>query len=162
MSARDPLFIRFANDKLGAYGIMESFRDSTESRETQDIIDEFLKEEEPSLEQFRSDFRNCLDDIIRNGVDGYVKNYLNNYMQPSLLEYRVDQATRTTGNQKQWVGIKDKESAWMEALVCYNLCMFVKGLDVRALKLCPVCSDYFSHKGRFAKFCSESCKGRNH
>jgi len=160
MRSNDPLFIRFANDRISAVGIMETFLSTTKCEKTKEIVSSFLEEEEPDISQFRADFQNCLEDIIDKGADPYVRGYLNNYMEPALLEFKEESSFSSSGNQSQWVGIRKEDAPWIEALVCYNLCLFIKGMDWRHIKRCPVCQTFFCNKGKYAKYCSDSCKTR--
>ena len=54
--------------------------------------------------------------------------------------------------------LKEKDTPWVEAIVCYNFCLYIKMYGISEIKLCPVCSKFFSHKGKYAKYCSDACK----
>ena len=156
---RDPLFLRFVNGQVEAEEIAESFLNSSRDPDTDDIINDLLdKREFPNLSHFRKDFGNVLKDLIQNGPIPPVRTYLTNYMEPSLNEYQSDSAQFSTGITDRWVGIKSPGAPWMEALVCYNLCMYLKGFGGKDLKSCAVCGTFFNHKGPHAKYCSITCK----
>ena len=158
MSSR-PLFMRFLNGKADSSDIARSFLSSTKCEESQGIIQEFLDSEtEYPLDQFRSDLTACLKDILDQGVDEPIRRYFTDYMKPSLLEYNADSSIGRTGFEDRWVGIADKEAPWIEALVCYNLLMYIKAFGTKSLKRCPVCEDFFGHKGKYSVYCSDRCK----
>lgn len=156
---RAPLFLRFVNDEAGAEDIARAMVEGARDDLTSQIASKVLQGGElPNLEQFRRDFSFLLEDLIDNGPIPPVRQYLTDYMEPSLSEYSKEGAISSTGVTERWVGIKDGESPWMEGLVCYNLCMYLKGFGGKDLKRCPVCHTFFNHKGPHAVYCSEMCK----
>lgn len=145
-----PLFMRFANDLVGPEEIVQGLVDSTEDEKTKEIALN-VNISELDLGLFKEDFRSMLDDIISGGVFHPIANYLNAYMEPSLLEH---------GAQKRWVTIRSEEAPWIEALLCYNLTLFIKAFGKEKLQRCPTCHKYFQLKKFKYKFCSEKCKIR--
>jgi hypothetical protein len=156
---REPLFLRFVNSTADAADIARSLVEGSKDEATVEVASKVLQNEEfGDLKQFRADFANMLEDLIDNGPIPPVRQYLTDYMEPSLSEYANDSAVHNTGMTDRWVSIKDPEAPWMEAIVCYNLCMYLKGFGGKDLKRCPVCFNFFNHKGPHAVYCSQVCK----
>jgi hypothetical protein len=154
---KEPMFIRFANKQLTADGVVNSFIQATEHKPSLEIANEVLNNL-PDLSIFRKDFSNALIDLIDNGINKEFVNYLNCYMKPSLTEILDGDGRGTTGEHR-WVMIKDKDAPWIEALLCYNLSLYIKAYGHKELKKCPVCTKFFTGKGKYAKYCSDACKG---
>lgn len=154
----EPLFVRFSNKVTGADGVVKSFINNTEHSKSINIAREAL-DNVPDLSVFRKDFRNALEDLIDNGINGQFTNYLNCYMKPSLSEVLEGDGRNTTG-EKRWVIIRDADAPWIEALICYNLTLYIKAYGFKELKKCPVCTKFFTNKGKYSKYCSELCKGK--
>jgi hypothetical protein len=153
----EPLFIRYANGLVGAEEIVNSFLESNFDKRSEEIAKEALKKL-PDLALFKRDFCNLLLDIIDNGIRKPSINYVNDYMKPSLEEI-VEGSSASRSGEKRQIIIKAKDTPWIEAIVCYNLCLYIKMFGFLEIKHCPVCGKFFSHKGKYAKYCSDICKG---
>lgn len=151
----EPLFIRYANGHTDTYSIIQSFLESNIDEKSKEIATETLKSP-PDLIMFRKDFKSLLVDIIDNGINKQAINYINNYMKPSLEE--IVEGGNSRAGEKRQVILKAKDTPWVEAIVCYNLTLYIKMFGISEIKLCPVCSKFFSHKGKYAKYCSDLCK----
>ena len=158
---REPLFIRFSNGQVESTDILTIATTSINDDRSRKIAEE-RRSDLPDLSTFRNDFKNALADLIESGISQKIINYVNSYMKPSLVEYVEGSQGSNTG-EKRWVSIKDPDTPWMEAIVCYNLCLYIKAFGVQELKRCPVCTKFFSNKGKYAKYCSDVCKssGKN-
>jgi len=154
---KEPLFVRFINREVDAKGIVSSFLELSEDKKSIEIANKILQDT-PDLDLFRRDFSNCLEDIIDNGISRNIINYMDSYLKPSLLEM-TDSGSYSKISDKRWVTIKEEGTPWIEALVCYNLAVYIKAFGLAELKRCPVCGKFFSHKGKYAKYCSDTCKG---
>ena len=150
----EPLFIRLANRKAGALDIIHSFKESSQDEPSIEIANDAI-EKVPDISLFIKDFREVIEDLIDNGVNQRVINYINSYMKPSLSE-----VLDSSGGERRWIYLKDAKAPWVEAIVCYNLSLYIKAFGLDTIKNCPVCSKFFTHKGKYSKFCSESCKGQ--
>ncbi len=153
---REPLFIRFANGFVQPEEVVRSFLESTTHDPSKQIAEEMLGKL-PDLSIFRKDFRKALTDIIDNGVNNQFINYVNSYMKPSLLELVSDENRQNVG-ERRGIILKAADTPWIEAIICYNLSLYVKAYGLQELKQCPVCMKFFSNKGKYAKYCSDSCK----
>jgi hypothetical protein len=153
---REPLFIRFANGLVGPLEIISSFLESNIDEKSKGIADEALKKP-PDLSMFKKDFKALLRDIIDSGINNQSINYLDSYMKPSLEE--IVEGGGSVAGEKRQVILKEKDTPWVEAIVCYNLTLYIKMYGISEIKLCPVCMKFFSHKGKYAKYCSDICKG---
>jgi len=154
----EPLFIRFVNGKISSPGIIESFRNNAVNDKTRDII-EAATASPPNLSVFRKDFRNLLTDVIDKGITQDFINYVNSYMKPSIEEY-VQGSSGGRAGENRTIGIKDEDTPWVEAVVCYNLCLYIKVEGIEKIKQCAVCKKFFCHKTKYAKYCNDSCKSR--
>jgi hypothetical protein len=154
---QEPLFIRFANGQVSATDIIDSFLSTTEHPLSKDIGTK-AKGRLPDLSVFKNDFKNLLLDLIDNGINQRLINYVDSYMKPSLEEIVESSGEGRTG-ERQYIILKAEDTPWVEAIVCYNLCLYIKAYGYRELKECPVCKKFFSNKGKYAKYCSDSCKG---
>lgn len=152
----EPLFINFLNNTVKSKGIIEIVLQRAKDDKTKEIAG---RKEEVDLTLFQKDFKKAILDIIDNGISQRVINYLNSYMKLSLEEY-VDTGAGNRVNESRYVGIKAEDAPWLEAVVCYNLCLFIKVYGTKEIKQCPVCRKFFSNKGKYAKYCSDICKGQ--
>lgn len=154
----EPLFIKYANGLIDPSDIVQGFIRDSSDKKSLDIAKQTLKNL-PDMSIFRRDFKKALSDLIDNGVNNYFVNYVNSYMKPSLEEI-----VKSTGNsqfgESRWVNIKESDVPWIEALLCYNLSLYVKIYGIKELKKCPICEKFFSNKGKYAKYCSDSCKNQ--
>lgn len=144
----EPLFVRFANGDIATEDVMRAMEASKDER-TKEIVAEALKNP-PDLSVFRTDFKNMLSDLAENGVSRRVINYVNSYMKPSLEEY----VERGPG-ELRWVMIKADDTPWPEALLCYNMCLYLRVYGIKEFKRCATCGKFFTNKGRYAKYCME-------
>lgn len=152
----EPLFIRVLNKDSGVLDIIQSFKSSSDDKRSIDIANKALNNL-PDISLFIKDFREMVNDLIENGINQRVINYINSYMKPSLVEI-VDESGNTRAGESRYINLKNDKAPWVEAIVCYNLTLFIKAYGFQSIKQCPVCSKYFSTNGKYAKYCSESCK----
>lgn len=152
----EPLFIRFANKQVGVLDVIQSVMSGCEDAFSKKTAEEAFKKP-PDLDLFRNDFINMLKDLVENGVNQQLINYVDSYMKPSITEFvEGTQASRT--GEKRWIILKAADAPWIEAIVCYNMCIYIRMYGIKEIKLCPVCHKFFSNKGKYAKYCSDSCK----
>lgn len=153
---KEPLFIRYANSITDEVEIVRDFMLNTEDMKSKDIAKKTL-ESLPNLSIFKKDFKECLQDLIDNGISNHFINYVDSYMKPSLLE-NIESTNKSQAGEKRWVLLKDYDAPWIEALVCYNMSLYLKVFGIKELKRCPTCGNFFSNKGKYAKYCTEDCK----
>jgi len=153
----EPLFIRYANGSASTESIIKSYLSIVEDGNSKEIAEAALISI-PDLTMFRRDFRNCIDDLIDNGINNQFINYVDSYMKPSLEEYIEGSNASRTG-EKRRVIIKAEDTPWIEAMVCYNMSLYIRVYGISEIKHCPNCGNFFSHKGKYAKYCSDICKG---
>lgn len=152
----EPLFIRYANGTANTEAVVRSYLSIAEDENSKKIAAEAITKL-PDLTMFRKDFRSCLDDLIDNGINNHFINYVNSYMKPSLEEYVEGSSASRTG-EKRRVVIKAEDAPWIEAMVCYNMSIYIRVYGITDIKHCPNCGNFFSHKGKYAKYCSDICK----
>jgi hypothetical protein len=152
----EPLFIKFLNGQVNQEQIIDSVIGSSKDQRSKDIAAAKMGAM-IDLSIFREDFRKVVGDLIDNGINQRVINYIDSYMKPSLEEFQEpNQGSRM--NESRYVGIKADDAPWIEAIVCYNLCIFIKVYGFKDIKQCTSCGKFFSHKGQYAKYCSDVCK----
>ena len=153
----EPLFIKFLNGQVNHIQVIDMVLNSSEDDRSRSIA-ESKKESDVDLSIFREDFKKAVIDLIDNGINQRVINYVDSYMKPSLEEF-MDTNPGSRSGEKRHVSIKAEDAPWIEALICYNLCIFIKVYGFQDIKQCATCGKFFSHKGKYAKYCSEVCKG---
>jgi hypothetical protein len=152
----EPLFIKFLNGQITHAQIIDSVLGTSKDQRSKDIA-EGKRGAPTDLSIFREDFRNVVIDLIDSGINQRVINYIDSYMKPSLEEFiEPNQGSRM--NESRYISIKADDAPWMEAIFCYNLCIFIKVYGFSDIKQCSNCGKFFSHKGKYAKYCSDSCK----
>lgn len=157
----EPLFIRFLNGIVTARDIVESFLSSTDHARSREIAEEALSNL-PDISVFRKDFRKAVNDLIDNGISKRFVDYVDSYMKPSLLEI-VDEGknqrySSSRLGEKRSIILKEADTPWVEAIVCYNMSLYIRAYNIQDIKNCLVCGKFFSHKGKYAKYCSDICK----
>lgn len=156
----EPLFLRVVNNRAGVVDACKAFS-SSKHPETAKVASAVLNKEEPykyDFETFRGDFQECLLDLIDNGITPQVKSYLDSYMAPALEEDVEEESYSQKGATRRSVHIKDGEQPWAEALVCYNLCLFISTGELSQLKKCKKCGRFFTGRGKYAAYCGDACK----
>ena len=154
---QEPLFVRFANGTVTYSDILDSFLASS-THEPSKAIAMKAKETSVDLSVFKKDFSSMLRDLIDNGINQQLINYVNSYMKPSLEEI-VESVAAGRAGENRFVIIKAGDAPWVEAVVCYNLCLYIKTYGIKEIKQCAVCKKYFTNKGKYAVYCSDACKG---
>ena len=145
----EPLFVRFANGDSTTMDVLKALEDCKDEK-TKEIVSKAL-ENPPDLSVFRADFKNMLSDLAENGVSRRVINYVDSYMKPSLEEFMEGVSSRS--GESRWVAIKADDTPWPEALVCYNMCLYLRVYGIREFKSCATCGKFFTNKGKYAKYC---------
>lgn len=79
-----------------------------------------------------------------------------NFYLSSLRE--VVKKENKNGDIERVVHIGDVNGDWITGLILYNFSLFYKYIGADNLKKCPKCSKYFTKKGKYAKYCSDTCK----
>jgi hypothetical protein len=153
----EPLFVRFANGTISYVDVIDSFISSTD-HESSKAIAQKARDTPVDLSVFKKDFSSMICDLVESGVNQQFINYVNSYMKPSLEEI-VDTKGGGRAGEHRYVIIKAEDAPWVEAMLCYNLCIYIKMYGIRELKQCKVCKKFFSHKGKYAAYCSDFCKG---
>ena len=153
---QEPLFISFLNGRINAVEVINSVLNNSKDERTLEIAQN-QKDKKNDLSIFRKDFRSAVEDIIDNGINQKFINYVDSYMKPSLEEFS-DPNTGSRSNESRYITIKAEDTPWIEAIICYNMCIFIRAYGISSIKKCSVCGTFFSHKGKYAKYCSESCK----
>lgn len=151
-----PLFIKFLNNEIDYPDIINSVINSSKDERSQTIAQN-KKDEIIDFSYFRTDFRKAILDLIDNGITQRLINYIDSYMKPSLLEFEEPNSGSRSGERRHVI-IKTDDAPWIEAVVCYNLCVYIRAFGIDSIKQCKTCNKFFTHKGKYAKYCSDQCK----
>ena len=116
------------------------------------------QENPPNLDTFKKELREAVSDIITEGLAEEFAAFVNNYMETSLVEDVESMNSSQGENISREARVRDENSPWIEGLICYNLCLYIKAFGLENLKKCRVCTKFFNHKGKYAVYCSDTCK----
>jgi len=157
----NPLFIKFLNwkgDKNYIETLLTNLSNNFEEESDKKIIkdklsnltDDFLN----SLSDFQKRFKAYVNDLISSKtISEEFLLWLDNtfkYVEEKVETYINDEIRK--------IKIKSPEGRWFEAICCYNFIMTFNYFGLNIIKTCPVCYSYFSNKGKYARYCSNSCK----
>ena len=158
MGNKNPMFLRFINHESSVLDLLVSFSRVDHSYTAQAANKAI--QNLPDLEPFRKELEEAVRDIVKEGPGPEFKAFVNNYMESSLVEEKIVQKTPRGENKSQIAYVKDENTPWIQGLICYNLCLYIKAFGLSDLKICKVCDKIFSDKGPYAVYCSEGCKSR--
>lgn len=159
--SHNPLFIKFLNwtgDKYTVESILKGIYESFENDPDKLIVKNASLDEDyfKSLEIFRNKFKVYMSRAISsNDVSDEFLAWLSNsfkYIQEDIQTYH--------NNETRTIQIKDPQGRWLEAIICYNFIMTFNNFGMEIIKVCPICTKFFGHKGKYAKYCSDECKSR--
>ena len=156
--SKNPLFLKFLNREVSVEDMLDSFSRSSDSYTASTAV-ETLKVP-PDLEDFRTELNDALVDIIKDGLGKEFSAFVDNYMASSLVEDIETQKRQLGKNVSRTARVKDKSMPWVQGLICYNLSLYIRAFGLEALKQCKVCGKIFAHKGKYALYCSDSCKAK--
>lgn len=157
----NPLFVNFLNWKGDVYSIgkmLNTISETFEDNKDRDIVLDRL---------------NNLDDIFLNNLTNFQKVFKGHMLQtitiskisPEFLtwmdnafKYVKENVRNYAQDETRTLSIVSKEGRWFEGIIIYNFIMTYNYFGADIIKNCPVCSGFFSHKGRYAKYCGEGCK----
>lgn len=157
----NPLFINFLNWGGDTYSIQKMLYSLCENFEDQKDKD-IAKERVDTLDSL---YLNNLTNF-QKVFKGYIKQTISiNRISPEFVawmdnafKYVEEKVNTYAQDEQRSLTIKDKEGRWFEGVIIYNFIMTFNYFGADIIKLCPVCSSFFSHKGKYAKYCSDGCK----
>jgi hypothetical protein len=153
---KNPLFLRFINREVGFSDLVRIFSNSHDPRTSEIALRAMGNKVD--LESFREEIEGAVRDIVKSGLGEEFKAFVNHYMEDSLVEEQTITQGPLGESRSQVATIKDEEAPWVQGLICYNLCLYIKAFGLDELKACKVCNKLFAHKGKFATYCSDECK----
>jgi hypothetical protein len=153
---KEPLFVRFCNKEASVLDLLHSFSKSSDLF-TSELAIKTIKNP-PDMSQFHKELVDAVTDIIKTGPSEDFKAFVNHYMGESLIEDYETRDTDLGENISRSARVVDENTPWVQGLVCYNLCLYIKAFGLEDLKKCKVCSKFFCHKGKWAVYCSDVCK----
>ncbi len=151
----NPLFLRFINRETGVLDILLSFARS--SHETTQEAAKKALQTPPNLDDFRVELEEAVREIISVGLGAEFKDFVNHYMEPSLEEVVNFKRGKFGDNRSQIATVKDDTAPWVQGMICYNLCLYIKAFGLESLKSCKTCNKLFAHKGQYAVYCNDKC-----
>ena len=156
----EPLFLRVANGRASVIDPARAFSDSKNeyTARVASVVAEDPSSYGSSFSEFAMLFRGIMADLIDNGVTQQVSSALTSYMEPALSEESSGTNYSNKGSSSEYPVIKDENQPWAEALVCYNLCKYIKAYGVQEIKICKRCRTFFVGRGKYAAYCSDACK----
>jgi hypothetical protein len=159
----NPLFIKFLNwkgDKYHIENLLKNVQDNFDNIKDKEIVQSKLEDLDDdylsNLSNFQNVFKKYILELINNkGVIGdQFLTWLSN-----CYKYIDEQIDTYLNDEYRNISIKeDVGDRWFESIVCYNFIMTHNYFGGEIIKNCPLCSSFFAHKGKYARYCSESCK----
>lgn len=158
---RNPIFVEFLNwkgDKFFIENLLERLSDNFESDSDKQVsLDKkrLLNEEDLlNLESFQKVFKRHFQETLSDkAVSDHFLSWLSNshtYIEQHRETYLNDEIIK--------LSIKDPSGRWLEAILCSNFIMTFNYFGLDIMKSCPVCLNFFCHKGPYARYCSDGCK----
>lgn len=155
---KDPLFLRFVARELGVIELLNIFSRSQDAY-TREACESALKHP-PNLEDFHQELTEAVEDIVSEGAADEFKAFVNNYMEDAITEDIVTSPSEKGENISRTARVQNADGPWVQALLCYNLCLYLKVYGTENLKKCRICGKLFAHKGKYAVYCGDTCKKR--
>jgi len=150
------LFIRFCNGE-SAVPVITAVSKSSDKK-TSEIALRALDNSPPDLEKFRGELKDAVSDLIKDGVNEEFKSFVDHYMTDSIEQETRSKETPLGEDKSTMATIKNENSTWIEGFICFNLCLYIKAFGLENLKKCRICNKFFDHKGKYAVYCSDTCK----
>jgi len=159
--SHNPLFVKFLNWQGDKYSIenmfdtlAQSFEDSTDQEIVLDRLKNLNDEYLNNLSNFQKVFKGHI--LVTMGAKGISEDFV--AWMDNAFKYVEERVSTYAKDESRSIGIKDGEGRWFEGIVIYNFIMTFNYYGADIIKQCPVCSDFFSHKGKYAKYCNDACK----
>jgi hypothetical protein len=157
--AHEPLFLKFINKEIVGSDLLSVFSRSADPF-TADVATKAMAEP-PDLDPFLKELSDAVRDVSSKGLSEEFKSFVNHYMEESLVE-DVDRAHNQFGeNLSRVARVKDAQAPWVQGMLCYNFCLYIRAFGLQNLKCCRVCGKFFINKGKWAVYCSDSCKAKS-
>lgn len=153
---KEPLFLRFINHSTAISEMLYTFSKSPDTYTSEAAKKAIINP--PDLEGFREELTQAVKDIIKNGLGEEFKAFVDHYMESSLEEDVSTSDGHFGQNISRVARVKDDTAPWIEGFICYNLSLYIRVYGLDELKICKVCDKIFGHKGKWAVYCSDSCK----
>lgn len=156
----NPLFIKFLNwqkDKYSIETILEGIKRhalDTDKVIIQKKLNQLDESFFTNLDRFHTKFKKYIDVAIasKNLSDDFIQ-----FLNLSFL-YIKENVVTYLYNEERNVQITDPNGRWLEAFICYNFIQTFNYFTIEIIKKCPICGQYFCHKGKYAVYCSDGCK----
>lgn len=157
----NPLFVKFLNwegDKFGIENMFDTLAEGFEDSKDQEVVlarrNDLSVDYLNNLSNFQKVFKSNIKQTI--SAQGISENFV--AWMDNAFKYVEERVSTYAKDETRSVGIKDPEGRWFEGIVVYNFIMTFNFFGANIIKQCPVCSNFFSHKGKYAKYCNDACK----
>jgi hypothetical protein len=154
--SKNPMYLKFLNREITVLEMLQSFSRSKDSYTSNAAVE--ATENPPDLEEFRKEFNDALTDVVKDGLGEEFKAFVNHYMESTLEEDVETKKSQRGENVYRTARVKNKSGPWIQGVICYNLCLYIRAFGLSDLKMCKVCDKFFAHKGKYALYCSDVCK----
>lgn len=155
--SKNPMFLQFINREKGAVDLLLSFSKSRDPKTSEAA--KRAMDNPPDLEEFRTELYDAVSDMVTDGIGDEFKAFVNHYMDFLEEDYEIENTPRGQ-NQSHTARVKDENGPWVQGFLCYNTVLYVKAFGLENLKKCKICGKLFAHKGKWAVYCSDTCKHR--
>lgn len=160
--SHNPLFIKFLNWKKDKHtiqniliGLEKSFSREEDKKIVRDRLSILNEDYLIELEEFQKRFSTYVtSSILNNNTSEEFLMWMSNiskYIEEEIVTYLNDESRQ--------IKIIKFDGKWLESIIVYNFITTFNNFGLDVIKLCP-CSKFFSHKGKYAKYCSEECKSK--
>jgi len=158
---KNPLFVNFLNWQGDKYSVEKmfntlllNFKESENKKivlkQLTNINDKYLQ----NLSNFQKIFKKYILQTIHSQCIS--KDFV--AWMDNAFKYIEERISIYAKNESRSISIKNAEGCWFEGIIIYNFILTFNYFGVNIIKLCPVCSNFFSHKGKYAKYCNDTCK----
>ena len=159
---KTPLFLRFINKEASVTDILQAYTQSEDTLTRESAEKSLLNPGDwrhvTDIGIFQKELLEAVTDLIHGGIGEEFKAFVDHYMQPSLEEDISTNPSQLGEDISRIARIKDPQAPWVQGMLCYNLCLYIKAYGLEDLKICKVCNKFFDHKGKWAVYCSDKCK----
>jgi len=157
----NPLFVKFLNwrgDKYSIENMLDTLSQNFEESKDQEIVLNRIKNIDDQFLNNISSFQKVFKGYILQTISSLsVSNDFVSWMD-NAFKYVEEKVNVYAKDESRSLGIKDADGRWFEGIIVYNFIMTFNYFGANIIKQCPICSEFFSHKGQYAKYCSDACK----
>ncbi len=157
----NPLFVNFLNWRGDLYSLnkmLYSVADSFEEAKDKSIALNKAENIDSQYLDNLTNFQKVFTKYIQQTISS--KNISTDFVSwmDNAFKYIKENVSTYAQDEYRSISILDESGRWFEGIIIYNFIMTYNYFGSEIIKQCPVCSNFFSHKGKYAKYCSDGCK----